>query len=142
MEKETEANQIRERNRIKAELEDLEQLTYTRDDLPNAEVKFNPRNTMNDGKTKNVYTNNRSTRSCPDCKATPNEIKYDEADKFVVVEKAWLEMGAKSMHSGPRMMEYVINLGSSLRVEKRRQQLAEEEKKNGGRNSGPLVSLP
>ena len=76
---------------------------------------------MNDGKMKNTMTGNKSSQSCPDCKATPNQIKNNAVHIFENVKNLeWLKKGGKSLHNLPRSMEFLINLGAKIRIGKNR----------------------
>ena len=84
---------------------------------------------MVDGKSKNAITGNGSTRSCSDCKATPTQIKTDKVDSFEVENEEWLGCGARSMHTGPRTMEYCFHVAAAKPAEKLYQETLEKKGK-------------
>ena len=66
-------------------------------------------------------TGNKSSQSCPDCKATPTQIKANAVHIFENVKNLeWLKKGAKSLHNLPRSMEFLINAGAKIRIGKNR----------------------
>ena len=120
-EHETKENATKELQRVKAEMDALKEVQYYKDEFPDLPFTFLPIDSMNDGKTKNTMTGNKSSQSCPDCKATPTQIKNNAVHIFENVKNLeWLKKGAKSLHNLPRTMEFLINAGAKIRIGKNR----------------------
>ena len=139
-ERETDVNSKREAERLQKDIDDLASHTYYKAEYPNLKCTFNPLKTMIDGKSKNSITGNKSTQSCSDCKATPTQIKEDQVEHFEVKNTEWLCCGARSLHTGPRLMEWCIKCSAAKRAEKFRsdetKRILEEANKGKGGKGG------
>ena len=137
-EKEDAINAEKETQRVIEEMEALKSHRYFKEEYPNMPFTFLPIDSMIDGKSKNTLTGNGSTRSCSDCKATPTQIKLDLEEFFEVENEDWLKCGARSTHTLPRTMEYVIHVAAAKPAEELYQKTLEEKGKTitRGKNKG------
>ena len=105
---------------MKTDIDALKKVEYYNEEYPDLPFTFLPIDSMNDGKTKNTMTGNKSSQSCPDCKATPTQIKANAVRIFNHVKNLeWLKKGAKSLHNLSRSMDFLINAGAKIRIGKK-----------------------
>ena len=124
-EKENEFTTKREFERMKAEIDEMEE--FCPED--NVRFTFKGLSTLYDQLAMSRLVDEKASSRCPLCGAGPNEMCNKDGCFTIRDHQNMLKMGIQNLHFGPRSMEMVINIGENIEFKKYQPETDEEIKK-------------